>query len=93
MDTALRALPRVIDVMAEELGWGEARAAQEWTATVRFLRSMGLDDERLAVTRDEVLRGDVKALRPRRDGTAPHGGAKVGRGREIEAAALAASEA
>ncbi|PNY25146.1 Glycerol-3-phosphate dehydrogenase, partial [Tolypocladium capitatum] len=33
VDAALRALPRVIDVMAEELGWGEQRRAQEWTAT------------------------------------------------------------
>ncbi|KND88427.1 Glycerol-3-phosphate dehydrogenase, mitochondrial [Tolypocladium ophioglossoides CBS 100239] len=88
VDAALQALPRVIDVMAEELGWGEPRRAQEWTATVRFLRSMGLDEERLGVTRDEVLGGDVKARRARLEGAAQEG-VEVARGRELEAPALA----
>ncbi|KXH64115.1 FAD dependent oxidoreductase [Colletotrichum salicis] len=55
-ESALRALPRVIDVMAEELGWDAARKDQEWTETVHFLRSMGLSPEKFGVTRAEVLR-------------------------------------
>lgn len=88
VDAALRALPRVIDVMAEELGWGAPRRAQEWTATVQFLRSMGLEEARMAVTRDEVLSGDAKAQRTRREGAA-QGGAEVAPGRALEAPAMA----
>ncbi|ODA80708.1 hypothetical protein RJ55_03667 [Drechmeria coniospora] len=62
VEAALAALPRVVDILAEELGWGDARRQQEWTSTVRFLRSMGLEEERLAVTRAEVLRGQGLAL-------------------------------
>ncbi|KAJ0160818.1 Glycerol-3-phosphate dehydrogenase, mitochondrial [Colletotrichum tanaceti] len=54
-ESALRALPRVIDVMAEELGWNEARKDKEWTETVHFLQSMGLSADKLNVTRKEVL--------------------------------------
>lgn len=40
---ALEALPRVIDIMAEELSWNAARKKQEMTQTAQFLRnSMGL---------------------------------------------------
>ncbi|OLN95271.1 Glycerol-3-phosphate dehydrogenase, mitochondrial 2 [Colletotrichum chlorophyti] len=56
-ESALRALPRVIDVMAEELGWNEARKNTEWTETVHFLQSMGLSSDKLGVTRAEVLSG------------------------------------
>lgn len=38
----LEALPRVIDIMAEELNWSAARRRQEMTHTTLFLRSMGL---------------------------------------------------
>ncbi|KAG5988093.1 hypothetical protein E4U54_004770 [Claviceps lovelessii] len=59
---ALRALPRVIDVLAEELGWTEARKRAEWTATVAFLRSMGLEEHEMGVSRKDVIaRG--KAMR------------------------------
>lgn len=61
VDAALHALPRVIDVLAEELHWGEARKQHEWTATLRFMRSMGLDEDRLGVTREEVESGRVRA--------------------------------
>ncbi|KAK2035839.1 FAD dependent oxidoreductase [Colletotrichum somersetense] len=61
-ESALRALPRVIDVMAEELDWNEARKKKEWTQTVHFLHSMGLSADKLNVTREEVLRsGDAKS--------------------------------
>ncbi|GAB0137371.1 hypothetical protein EsDP_00005639 [Epichloe bromicola] len=63
VDAALHALPRVIDVLAEELQWGEARKQHEWTATLRFMRSMGLDEDRLGVTREEVVSGHVRARR------------------------------
>ncbi|KJZ72060.1 hypothetical protein HIM_08515 [Hirsutella minnesotensis 3608] len=59
VDKALRALPRVIDIMGEELGWSQQRMDHEWTTTVRFLRSMGLDNDRLAVTRQEVVSGQM----------------------------------
>jgi len=36
------ALPRVIDIMAEELNWNAARKQQEMVRTTRFLQSMGL---------------------------------------------------
>jgi len=39
---ALEALPRVVDIMAEELNWNAARKQQEMTRTTRFLHSMGL---------------------------------------------------
>ncbi|KAG5989618.1 hypothetical protein E4U43_004466 [Claviceps pusilla] len=59
---ALRALPRVIDVLAEELGWTEARKRAEWTATVAFLRSMGLEEHEMGVSRKDVIAGG-KAMR------------------------------
>lgn len=40
---ALAALPRIIDLMADELEWDSKRRGQEFDATVHFLRSMGLD--------------------------------------------------
>ncbi|OAA33459.1 glycerol-3-phosphate dehydrogenase [Moelleriella libera RCEF 2490] len=69
VDSALHALPRVIDVLAEELSWSDARKDQEWSKTVRFMRSMGLDEDKVAVTRDQVLNGQARARRsvPRAD--------------------------
>ncbi|PHH61265.1 hypothetical protein CDD81_643 [Ophiocordyceps australis] len=61
---ALRALPRVIDIMASELGWDTARCAQEWRQTVHFLRSMGLPEDRMGVTRDQVLAQGTRGARP-----------------------------
>lgn len=39
---ALDALPRVVDIMAGELGWGRARKIAELYRAVAFLESMGL---------------------------------------------------
>lgn len=39
---ALDALPRVIEIMSEELGWDEARRKKEFDDTVSFLKGMGL---------------------------------------------------
>ncbi|OSX56431.1 hypothetical protein POSPLADRAFT_1175160 [Postia placenta MAD-698-R-SB12] len=38
----LDALPRVVDIMAEEHGWGKARKAEELASATLFLASMGL---------------------------------------------------
>lgn len=42
--TALDVLPRVIDIMAEELHWDEKRKKKEWLDGRKFLVSMGLDE-------------------------------------------------
>ncbi|KAI0304259.1 DAO-domain-containing protein [Multifurca ochricompacta] len=39
---ALESLPRVIDIMAEELKWDTSRKQEELARTTRFLQSMGL---------------------------------------------------
>lgn len=91
VDAALKALPRLMDIMAEELSWDKSRRQQEWTKTVRFLRSMGLDDGMLAVTREEVLSGNFKPLRARPNDRALTwvNTAKPDRERELEATEVA----
>lgn len=54
---ALEALPKVIDIMGDELGWGKTRRDAEWKESVWFLASMGLPKSRLSVTREEVESG------------------------------------
>jgi len=54
---ALEALPKVIDLMAEELHWGRARKEREWKDTVAFLASMGLAKSKLGVSRADVESG------------------------------------
>jgi len=54
---SLEALPRVIDLMAEELGWSRKRKEREWTDTVHFLASMGLPKSKLDVSRRDVESG------------------------------------
>ncbi|KAL8835346.1 MAG: hypothetical protein Q9205_005038 [Flavoplaca limonia] len=54
---ALEALPTVIDLMTEELGWSKKRQEKEWHDTVRFLASMGLAKSKLSVTRKDVENG------------------------------------
>lgn len=41
---SLEVLPRVIDIMAEELGWDQKRKASEFYDAVEFLKSMGLHE-------------------------------------------------
>lgn len=53
----LEALPRVIDLMADELGWDQARQEAEWRDSVAFLASMGLPKSRLDLSRKDVERG------------------------------------
>ncbi|KAL9578578.1 MAG: hypothetical protein Q9212_005629 [Teloschistes hypoglaucus] len=54
---ALEALPRVIDLMSEELQWDKKRQEKEWKDTVQFLASMGLAKSKLSVTRKDVESG------------------------------------
>ena len=54
---ALEALPKVIDLMAEELGWDNKRKDVEWKDTVTFLASMGLPRSKLSMTRKDVESG------------------------------------
>ncbi|KHN96573.1 glycerol-3-phosphate dehydrogenase [Metarhizium album ARSEF 1941] len=85
VELALHALPRIIDVLAEELAWSEARKEHEWRATLQFMRSMGLGDDKLAATRDDVVNGRVGA--PRTPGAAERSadGTGVPLPRELEA--------
>lgn len=59
VDSAQIALPRVIEIMGKELGWSKARSAAEWTETVAFLKSMGLSQDKQALSRDDVTKGSL----------------------------------
>ena len=54
---ALEALPGVIDLMADELGWSKQRKHLEWKDSVQFLASMGLAKSKLGVSRSDVEKG------------------------------------
>ncbi|KJZ78875.1 Glycerol-3-phosphate dehydrogenase [Hirsutella minnesotensis 3608] len=56
---SLEALPKIIDIMAEELGWDTRRQGLEWTNAVSFLQSMGLPQPMLSVTRKQVEGGKL----------------------------------
>ncbi|CAD6445352.1 4d537ed5-aa0e-40c9-8af4-d28013ac3b3b [Sclerotinia trifoliorum] len=56
---ALEAAPKVIDIMAGELGWSSKRKETEWTDTVKFLESMGLPKSKLSATRKQVESGTL----------------------------------
>jgi glycerol-3-phosphate dehydrogenase len=57
VQAALEALPKVIDVMAEELNWDTKRKSVEWKEAVQFLASMGLPKSKLSLTRKDVESG------------------------------------
>ncbi|RPB14620.1 glycerol-3-phosphate dehydrogenase [Morchella conica CCBAS932] len=59
VQAALEALPKVIDIIGEELKWDKVRREKEWNETVAFLVSMGLPEKRVGVTRKEVENGVV----------------------------------
>ncbi|OAQ61708.1 glycerol-3-phosphate dehydrogenase, mitochondrial precursor [Pochonia chlamydosporia 170] len=88
VDVALHALPRVIDVMGEELQWSEGRKQREWRDTVQFMKSMGLDEDKLTVTREEVLNGQVRARRTLGGKETAKEGIQIPLGRELEAGAM-----
>lgn len=54
---ALEALPKIIDLMGEELKWSSSRKEREWKDAVGFLGSMGLPKGKLGLTRKEVESG------------------------------------
>lgn len=54
---ALGALPTVIDIMAEELGWDRRRKDVEWQETLHFLGAMGLPKGDLSSTPEDVRKG------------------------------------
>ncbi|KAG7285070.1 hypothetical protein NEMBOFW57_009690 [Staphylotrichum longicolle] len=56
---ALEALPKIIDLMSEELGWDRKRQDTEWKETVAFLESMGLPKPMLSVTRKQIEQGKI----------------------------------
>ncbi|EAA34209.2 hypothetical protein GE21DRAFT_3019 [Neurospora crassa] len=56
---ALEALPKVIDIMADELKWDAKRKDVEWKDTVAFLESMGLPQPMLTTTRQQVEKGKL----------------------------------
>ena len=56
---ALESLPKVIDIMGEELGWSKHRKDVEWKESVGFLASMGLPKSKLSLSRDEVEAGKL----------------------------------
>ncbi|QSL64545.1 hypothetical protein MERGE_001846 [Pneumocystis wakefieldiae] len=55
---ALDALPKVIDIMSEELNWSETRKELEWKNTIEFLCSMGLSETLRNLTRADVENGN-----------------------------------
>ena len=57
---ALEALPKIIDLMGEELNWSKQRRDSEWKASVTFLASMGLPKSKLDLSRKDVESGKAK---------------------------------
>ncbi|KAG4438002.1 hypothetical protein IFR05_006503 [Cadophora sp. M221] len=55
VQSALQVLPRVIDMMGEELKWDQERLDSEWADSVEFLKSMGLPQNQHGISRSEVL--------------------------------------
>lgn len=49
---ALESLPMVIDILAKELKWDAARKDKEWEDTVKYLRSMGLQTNKVLSRQD-----------------------------------------
>ncbi|KAK8086165.1 Glycerol-3-phosphate dehydrogenase [Apiospora phragmitis] len=62
---ALEAMPRVIDIMSEELGWDSKRKEREWKDTLSYLQSMGLPEPMLTVTRKQVEDKKLDFLTPK----------------------------
>ncbi|KXJ86690.1 glycerol-3-phosphate dehydrogenase [Microdochium bolleyi] len=56
---SLEALPRVIDIMAQELKWDKKRQEKEWKDTLSYLQSMGLPEPLLSTTRAQVESGKI----------------------------------
>ncbi|KAH0559150.1 hypothetical protein GP486_004311 [Trichoglossum hirsutum] len=61
---ALEVLPKVIDIMGEELKWDSRRKDLEWRETVPFLASMGLPKSKLGASREDVESGGLAIYEP-----------------------------
>ncbi|KAE8348318.1 FAD dependent oxidoreductase-domain-containing protein [Aspergillus coremiiformis] len=61
-EAALEALPRIIDLMSEELNWGSQRKDLEWKESISFLSSMGLPKNFHGLSRAQVEAGKVKQV-------------------------------
>lgn len=59
-EAALESLPKVIDLMSEELKWDSQRKEVEYHDGINFLSSMGLPKTFLDMSRNEVEKGKVK---------------------------------
>ncbi|KAH6984418.1 glycerol-3-phosphate dehydrogenase [Ilyonectria sp. MPI-CAGE-AT-0026] len=74
VEGALKALPRVIDIMADELDWSESRKQAEWLQTVNFLKSMGLAPEKCDTTREQAPVGIATSRKLAIQGVSTSGG-------------------
>ncbi|KAF1806464.1 FAD dependent oxidoreductase-domain-containing protein [Mucor lusitanicus] len=52
-EAALNALPKVIELMSEELGWDKQRQEQEYISATQFLTTMGLFHQKTTTTKEE----------------------------------------
>ncbi|KDN46609.1 DAO-domain-containing protein [Tilletiaria anomala UBC 951] len=64
VESAAMALPRVVEIMTEELGWDKKRQQKELKETLSFLESMGMTRARI----DQLSQLDLKQLRTLRQG-------------------------
>ncbi|KAH7336043.1 glycerol-3-phosphate dehydrogenase [Rhexocercosporidium sp. MPI-PUGE-AT-0058] len=67
VQSVLQLLPRVIDMMGEELKWDQRRLKSEWTDSVEFLKSMGLPQNKFGISREEKAKGSPKVESRHRD--------------------------
>lgn len=63
VEATVEALPRVIELMSEELGWDKKRRDAEFTNAIDFLGSMGLQPARLQQLRQTTLDETIKTLK------------------------------
>ncbi|CAI7598686.1 unnamed protein product [Penicillium bialowiezense] len=61
-EAALEALPSVIDLMGEELQWTIARKDVEWKNSLDYLKSMGLSQSFMGLSRQDVQTGRVRQV-------------------------------
>jgi len=59
-EAAVSSLPRVIELMAKELGWDKKRQAKEFTDSIAFMESMGVPEQRVAALHKLGLAGLTK---------------------------------
>ena len=68
VQAAAEALPRIVDIMAEELNWSTAHKQEELANTTRFLQSMGLPPGTALPAPAPLYRGWWEWARGRIDG-------------------------